>query len=300
MSRVVVVGSANTDHIVRVSRLPGIGETVLGSSYLVAAGGKGLNQTVAAARLGARVAFVGCIGADRGGAELAQLLDDEGVELTGLRTVADTPSGIALITVSDDGSNTIVVAPLANQRVSVDDIADVAGLVAEAAVLLTQLEIPLRVVEEALAQARAAGAITVLNPAPAPPGGLPRAILKLVDVLVPNENELATLTRLPLVEGAQSLLAAGCGTVVVTLGEAGAVAVTRSGTLMIPALPVTPVDTTAAGDAFCGALAAGLAFGLPLETALRRAAAAGALATTRPGAVPSLPTAAEVEELLAD
>jgi ribokinase len=295
---VVVVGSANTDHIVRVERLPAMGETVLGGSYLVAPGGKGLNQAVAAARLGARVSFVGCIGADRAGAELAQLLDDEGVELTGLRTVPDTSSGVALITVGDDGNNTIVVAPLANHRVEVDDIAGAAASISEAAVLLTQLEIPSPVVEEALAQARAAGAITVLNPAPAPRGGLSRAILKLVDVLVPNENELLTLTGLPLIEGAQSLLAAGCGTVVVTRGEAGATVVTRSGTSLIAAFPVTPVDTTAAGDAFCGALAAGLAFGSPLETALRRAAAAGALATTRAGAVPSLPTAAEVEELL--
>jgi ribokinase len=227
------------------------------------------------------------------------------VDLTSLRTVPDTATGVALITVADDGRNTIVVAPLANHRVEVDDISAsaAASAISEAGVVLTQLEIPLPVVEEALALARAAGTITILNPAPAPSGGprgagVPRAILKLVDLLVPNETEVVAMTGLPPVEGAQSLLAAGCGTVVVTRGEAGALVVTRSGTSTVAPFPVTAVDTTAAGDAFCGALAAGLAIGLSLETALRRAAAAGALAATVAGAVPSLPTAAEVDALL--
>jgi ribokinase len=294
---VVVLGSANTDHIVRVRRLPEPGETVLGRDYLVAAGGKGLNQAVAAARQGARVAFMGCIGSDRAGGELAQLLDGEGIDLTGLRTVPDCRTGVALIAVAPDGANTIVVAPLANERVSVDDVQAAGSLIEQSGVLLTQLEIPLPVVEEALALARAAGVITVLNPAPAP-GRLPRAILKLVDVLVPNETEVEVLTGLPPVEGAQSLLGAGCGTVVVTLGRAGAVVVTRSGTSTVEPFSVVAVDTTAAGDAFCGALACGLSLGLPLQAALRRAAAAGALATTIAGAVPSLPSAAAVDALL--
>jgi ribokinase len=294
---VVVLGSANTDHIIRVRRLPEAGETVLGRDYLVAAGGKGLNQAVAAARQGTRVAFMGCIGSDRAGGELGQLLESEGIDLTGLRTVPDCPTGVALITVALDGANTIVVAPLANARVSVDDVQALGPLIEQSGVLLTQLEIPLPVVEEALALARAAGVITVLNPAPAP-GRLPGAILKLVDVLVPNETEVETLTGLPPVEGAQSLLGAGCGTVVVTLGGAGALVVTRSGTSTVEPFPVTPVDSTAAGDAFCGALACGLSLGLPLEAALRPAAAAGALATTVAGAVPSLPSAAAVDALL--
>jgi ribokinase len=213
--------------------------------------------------------------------------------------VADTHTGVALITVDESGSNTIVVGPLANRRIEVEDVLGAAGLIGEAAVVLTQLEIPLRVVEEALAQARAAGAITVLNPAPAPPGGVPHAILQLVDVLVPNETEVTALTGLPVEAGAQSLLGAGCGTVVVTLGEAGALVVSRSGSSTVEPFPVTAVDSTAAGDAFCGALAAGLAFGLPLDDALRRAAAAGALATTSAGAVPSLPLASAVDALLA-
>jgi ribokinase len=296
--RVVVVGSANTDHIIRVEHLPYVGETVVGDPYVVAAGGKGLNQAVAAARQRARVGFVGCVGADPAGQALARLLDDEGIDLRGLRTVPDTHTGVALITVDHSGSNTIVSSPLANRRIEVDDVTAAAGLIAEAAVVLTQLEIPLRVVEEALAQARAAGAITVLNPAPAPPGGVPHAILQLVDVLVPNETEVTALTGLPVEAGAQSLLGAGCGTVVVTLGEAGALVVTRSGSFQVSPFPVKAVDSTAAGDAFCGALGAGLAFGLPLEDALRRAAAAGALATTSPGAVPSLPLAAAVDALL--
>jgi ribokinase len=207
-----------------------------------------------------------------------------------------------LITVADSGANTVVVAPLANAFLGAKDIDAAAALIRGARVLLAQLEVPAPSVGRALQLAREAAVTTVLNPAPAPSPGWDGPIdLGLVDVLVPNETEATSLTGLPAKDAGAALLAAGCETVVVTMGARGAVVVRRSepSPWLVPAFAVSPVDGTAAGDAFCGALAAGLATGEPMATALRRAAAAGALATTVLGAVPSLPSAAAVDALLA-
>jgi ribokinase len=308
--RVVVVGSINADHVARVQHLPPPGATVSATSYRTAAGGKGLNQVVTAARQGAPTVMISAVGEDSAGSELLGVLDAEGVDRSGVRVVPGVPTGVALITVAADGSNVIVVAAGANGTVDPSQL-DGFGW-APGDVALCQLEIPLVTVEAALRGARAAGARTLLNPAPAT-GPLPASLLGLVDVLVPNEGEAAILAggevpsgaglervRVLAAETGGVLAAETGGVVIVTVGERGSILVTAAGEITeIPAHRVVAVDTTAAGDSYCGALAAALAGGSDLGAAIRRASAAGSLATTREGAVPSLPTSAEVDALLA-
>jgi ribokinase len=282
---VCVVGSANLDLVARAPRIPNPGETVLGTSYSEHAGGKGLNQAVAASRAGARTAFVGAVGDDAAGAMLLGVLAAAEVDHRAIHTSHEQPTGRALITVSDDAENSIVVVAGANGTLEPPDELPPAGVV------LAQLEVPLAVVVRAFTLARRVGARTVLNPAPA--RALPDDLLALTDVLVPNEHELA------LLGGRDRLLAAGVRALVVTLGARGAELVASDGTVRTqPPFPVVPVDSTGAGDAFCGALGARLAAGDDLDAAIRWAAAAGALATTVTGAVPSLPTADAIAALL--
>jgi ribokinase len=285
MFDVCVVGSANLDLVATAARAPAPGETVLGHSYAEHPGGKGLNQAVAAARSGANTAFLGALGSDAAGALLRQVLEVDGIDHTGVHVVDDLPTGRALITVGDDGENSIVVVPGANATVVVDSMP-------AAHVVLAQLEIPLDAVIAAFRLGRATGSTTVLNPAPA--AELPIELLALTDVVVPNEHEVE------LLGGPEHLLERGPGTVVVTLGRDGAMWYSATGSTAIPPLPVDPVDTTAAGDAFCGALCARLAAGDQIDVALTWAAAAGALATTAAGAVPSLPRAAAIRAALAE
>ncbi|MDJ0768725.1 MAG: ribokinase [Ilumatobacter sp.] len=279
---VCVVGSANLDLVATAPRLPSAGETVLGTAYAEHAGGKGLNQAVAAARSGARTAFVGALGRDAAGAELRSVLDDAGIDLDAVADV-DAPTGRALITVNEQGENSIVVVPGANAHVSAD------AALPPSAVVLVQLEVPVHTVRAALGEARRRGATTVLNPAPAAP--LDRELLSFVDVLVPNEHEVG------LVGGTSALLDV-CPVVVVTRGSEGVDVVTTSGTRHVDAFDVSVVDTTGAGDAFCGSLAARLAAGDELLDAVRWGAAAGALATTVRGAVPAQPSEATIRQLL--
>ena len=303
-AEVVVVGSANLDLVVDVATIPVAGETVLGGDLRRIPGGKGANQAVAAARLGRRVAMVGRVGDDDAGAILRAALASAGVDTTSLHTTTDTPSGIALIAVSADGDNTVVVSPGANGRVSAADVAESAEAVGAAAVVLLQLEVPLEAVAAAVSCARG---LVVLNPAPAPAAPLPPDVLDRVDVLVPNQTELATmaghagLSAIGDVDPATAVaLARGLpvAAVVVTLGAAGAMVVTPTEATHVPAPVVEPVDTTAAGDAFCGALADALVNGADLVGAARWAVRVGAAATLRPGAQPSLPTRDEVDRLL--
>jgi ribokinase len=288
---VVVFGSANLDLVVTTPRIPLPGETLVGSAYAEYPGGKGLNQAIAAARSGAAVAFVGAVGADAAGSRLRSEAQTAGVDVSMLATSADVPTGRALITVDEDAENTIVVVPGANGKVRAVEISD-------ARVLIAQLEIPLPGVVEVMQQARERGLLTILNPAPAI--RLPDQLVRSCDVIVPNEHEVE------LIGGVQSLLDRGAGALVVTRGSAG-VTVTQSSDSTDreqswdqPAFAVEPVDTTGAGDAFCGALGARLAAGDDLRAAVRWAAAAGALATTTVGAVPSLPSAADTIRLLND
>lgn len=295
-SNIAVVGSANLDIVVPVRRHPRLGETVLGGDHYRAPGGKGANQAVACARLGAVTRFVGCVGDDDIGASLRQELIANRVDVTHLVTLADTPSGLALIVVDEQGENTIVVSPGANHRLSPAHVAS-AGLASSAAVLL-QLEVPVPTV---MAAAVAAQGLVVLNPAPATT--LPPELLGRTDLLVPNRSELATLTGVDqeattideVVDLTRTI--EGPSQVVVTLGADGALVVQDGHVLHVPAPPVTAIDTTAAGDSFCAALTVAITEGARLEAAARWATTVAAVTVTRKGAQPSLPTRDEVQHL---
>jgi ribokinase len=300
MAKIVVVGSSNTDMVVRVPHLPAPGETVLGSSFLMAAGGKGANQAVAAARLGAQVTLIARVGQDVFGEAALLGLEREGINTRHVSVDPEMASGVALITVDNTGENSIAVAPGANGHLSPLDVQRAQAAILDADVLLLQLEVPLETVQVAAELARQAGVCVILNPAPAPESPLPPALLACVDVLTPNESEANALTGAPdsLDRAARRLLDTGVEAVVITLGARGALIVTQQGQQMVSGFPVKAVDTTAAGDAFNGGLAAALGEGHPLAEAVRFANACGALAATRLGAQPSLPTAEEVERFL--
>lgn len=302
-ARVTVVGSLNMDLVIRTPRIPKPGETIIGTDFHTVPGGKGANQAVAAARLGADVSMVGRVGRDAFAKSLLDNLSAAGVDHVFVTQDPDAATGVALIAVDDSGQNSIVVASGANMRLSPADVDAASAAIAAAAVLLLQLESPLESVTQAAKVARAHGVKVILNPAPARP--LPASLLSLVDVLIPNESETALLTDLPVGEqaeverAAEALRKMGVGTVVLTLGDRGALLAQSGGTELFPAFEVEPVDTTAAGDAFVGGFAFALAAGRPLAEAVRWGNAAGALATTKLGAQPSLPTRQALEALLA-
>jgi ribokinase len=288
---IAVVGSVNLDIVIGVERHPAPGETVLGGDRTDLPGGKGANQAVAAARLGQRVSIVGRVGADAAGRGLRDGLRAEGVDVEHLREDPDAPSGIALIAVAPDGENTIIVSPGANGRVGPEDVQAASGLLGEAAVTLLQLEIP----EDAVrAAAHAAGGTLVLNPAPA--RELDGDVLQRVDVLVPNRGELELLAG-PGDPADAARRLAGPRVVVVTLGADGALVVDGDHVEHVRAHPVEVVDTTGAGDAFCGALADALARGALLTEAARWGVAAAALSVTRRGAQEGMPTAEATRQL---
>ena len=292
---VLIVGSLNTDILVRVRCAPTPGETVLGSDAEVQPGGKGANQAVAAARAGASVTFCGATGRDTFAPVPRQALAAAGVNLQHLREL-DVPSGVALITISEGGENSITVASGANAHLSAADLpADFSGV----SHLLMQQEIPEETVLAAATRARAAGAQVMLNAAPA--RALPNELWPLLDLLIVNEHELAQLVGMSVGQeaaAARTLLARGVGTVIVTLGGRGSLAVTHSGVMRPPAHPALVVDTTGAGDTFCGVLAAWLLGGAGLSDALQAANVAGALACTKLGAQAAMPTRREIEAAL--
>ncbi len=299
--RVVVVGSLNVDLVVTLERMPDSGETVFGKRYAQNAGGKGLNQAVAIARLGIPVTMVGAIGNDDPGKYLHGIVTDEGIDDRFLNTI-DGSSGTALIEVQTDGANRIVVVPGANATVTPAQVEQALDSLDDACVVLAQGEVPLDAVETALRIARSKGAATILNPAPVQ--DFPASLLELVDYLIPNEHEAAQLSGEPTERSAEATHAArtlaerGPGTVIVTRGSRATVWSTAVQSGSCGVCHVEPIDTVAAGDAFCGGFASAIAEGADLGTALRWASATGGLATTKAGAVPSLPTRAEVEELL--
>lgn len=302
---VVVVGSITADVTTFSARLPLRGETIFGDDVTLVLGGKGANQAVAASRAGARVELVGCVGSDAFQALVLDGLSADGVVTEHLRIV-EGATGVAHIRVDDTGENDIVIVPKANSALSIDQVsAALEDITSTSAVLLTQLEVPAPVVLHAIQLARSAGLITVLDPAPAPVTPLPDETWASVDIVTPNETEAATITGIDVTDAAsasaagQWFLDRGTRAALITLASAGAVLVTAEGSSSFAALPVTAIDTTAAGDAFAGYLGAGLARGDSLDVALRSAMAAGALAVTRRGASPSLPLRAEVDKLLA-
>lgn len=296
---VVVVGSANRDLTVHTPRHPAPGETVLGHGHRWGPGGKGANQAVAAARMGSTTALVARVGDDEHGRLLTDALRSSHVDDRWLSTSSTAPTGVAMITVDDTGENTIVVSPGANDELGAEEIAACSDALAAATVVISQLEVSLPVVEAA---ARAAGGRFFLNPAPA--RSLPDDLLGRVEVLIPNRSELAVLANTSSLKTiAQVADAAGAihgpGSIVVTLGPRGCLVIADGATTHIRAPEVEAVDTTGAGDAFCGALADGLCRGMPIKEAARWATLAGALAVTREGAQSAMPTRAEVEALAA-
>ncbi len=299
-----VVGSLNMDLVTRSPRIPQPGETIIGSDFHTVPGGKGANQAVAAARLGARTSMVGRVGCDAFAEQLLDNLAAAGVDHRFVLRNSEAATGVALIVVDDAGQNSIVVASGANMRLSPADVDAAAAAISPADVLLLQLESPLETVTRAAQMAHAHGASVILNPAPARP--LPAELLALVDVLAPNENETALLTGLPVGDMAEAEVAAmalldlGVGNVILTLGERGALLARGGKTERFPAFDVSPVDTTGAGDAFMAGLAVALAEGKALAEAVRWGNAAGALATTKLGAQSSLPTRQDVGNLLAE
>jgi ribokinase len=297
----VVVGSYATGLTMKVQRIPSSGETLLGAGYRVDFGGKGSNQAVGCARLGAHVDFVAKIGKDSFGEMALGLYRDEGIDTSFVRQSEKAPTGVGFIVVEEvSGQNCIVIDSGANELLSAADISDAGDALRSAAVVLTQLEIPVAAAESALALGRSAGAITILNPAPVRP--LPASLFELIDVLTPNETEARVLAGLPAdseeqpTEIARRLMGRGVKEVVMTMGEKGALIVNGNSCSHIPAISVQPKDTTGAGDAFNAGLATALASKSSLEEAVRFAVVIGGMAVMKEGVIPSLPRRDEVSK----
>lgn len=303
-SRVVILGVFVADTTYRAERLPQIGETLLGKSFVLGPGGKGSNQAVAAARLGADVSFITRLGADAFGDMAIQIWEEAGVRPV-VRRMPESYTGAAFIFIEDGtGNNCIIISPGAATEIAAADLDAEAGLISEAAVFVAQLEQPLSAAVRGLEIARANAVTTILNPAPAQPLG--DDVLKLCDYLTPNETELAQLAGMPVPDvdaaraAADRLLQRGVGTVVVTLGEKGALLHGKGRSAVVPAVSAGPVvETTGAGDAFNGAFATALARGDDPNVAVRYGCAAAGLSVTRAGAARSMPDRGEVEALLA-
>lgn len=298
MAQIAVLGSLNRDIVVHVGRIPMPGETVLASGTTTHRGGKGANQAMAAAKLGSSVAMIGKVGADAEGTGYLRALVDEGIDVAGVTVDIDRPTGHAYIALDDAGENAISVVPGANGRVGPEDVASCADQLARATVTLAQLEVPLMAVKAA---AGLCGGIFILNAAPAQQLG--RDLMAMVDVLVVNRAELAMLAGASQRDDAESMASQALGlegprAVVVTLGSAGALVVQGDDFRQAAAPRVAAVDTTGAGDAFCGALAHAMAGGEDLRSAVGWAVAAGAAATTKLGAQTGLPTPTEVASLM--
>ena len=299
---IVVLGSSNTDMILRVSRLPATGETLLGGTFSIAPGGKGANQAVAAARAGGNVEFIACVGRDAFGSAALADFRREHIGVAHVRQDRHASSGVALIFVDKNGENAIGVAGGANDQLTVRDVTAARKLVQNASVLLLQLEVPQAVVAAAVSLAAKAKVPIILNPAPA--RALPDSLLRRITVLTPNETEAAALTGWPVTSLASARRAVddlrrrGARNVIITLGARGALVATPDTATLVPGFRVRAVDTTAAGDVFNGALATQIARGTPLLDAVRFAHAAAALSVTRLGAQPSIPREREIRALL--
>ncbi|GFE71122.1 ribokinase [Chroococcus sp. FPU101] len=299
----IVFGSINIDLVAQTTRLPHTGETVLGTSFFTVSGGKGANQAVAAAKLGIPTYLIGRVGDDDFGQTLLNSLTEANVNIDFVTVTPNTGSGVAIIAVDENADNTIIVVSGANGCVDETDIDRLKSLLPKATALLLQLEMPIDVNIAAAKAAKEAGVRVILDPAPAP-DSLPDELYHLVDFITPNETEASRLVGFPVndqetcLKAAKILLDRGASTAVLKLGAKGVFCATRTEHFMVPAFKITPVDTVAAGDAFNGAMAAAFHEGLSLQESLIWGAAAGALAVSKQGAQPSLPSRATFEAFL--
>jgi len=300
--RIVVLGSSNTDMIIRLDRIPRPGETVLGGEFMTAAGGKGANQAVAAARAGGHVSLIARVGRDSLGDQAVRAFLEDNIDVSRVTRDPRLASGAALIFVARNGQNSIAVAGGANGALSPAHVKKSRALIVNAKVLLMQLETPVETVAAAAQMAASKGVLVILNPAPA--RSLPDSLLRRVSILTPNESEAEELTGIKLgglkdaKRAAEALRRRGVKTVILTLGARGALIASESGQRLVPGFKVKAVDSTAAGDVFNGTLAVALTEGQSLEQSVRVAHAAAAISVTRRGAQPSVPKRAEVEKFL--
>ena len=301
---IVVVGSSNTDMVVKSARIPLLGETVTGGELFCVPGGKGANQAVAAARLGGQVCFVTKVGDDLFGRQAVEGYQNEGIDVEHIFRTEEAPTGVALILVDESGENLISVASGANHALTAVDVAAVADTIRGASVLMLQLEIPMESVLAAAQIAHEANVPVVLDPAPSPDGPLDPELLRCVSYLTPNETEASRLTGIQVTdqasarEAASKLLDSGPDHVIITLGRAGALACERDDAIMIEAFAVDAIDSTAAGDAFNGGLAVAIGGGRTFKRAVLETCATGALSTTQIGVQLSLPSAMKLDEFV--
>ena len=299
-NKIVVVGSANMDMVISASHFPHPGETLTGYGFMTNHGGKGANQAVAAARLGADVSFIGKVGNDSFGQSTIEMLRNEGIDVSGLTVAEDAPTGVAIITTVPSGENTIIIEPGANAKLTTEDITQAKDLFAQAAIVLMQLETPIPTLIKAAEMAKRQGAYVVLNPAPATP--LPAELLQNVDLLIPNETEAATISGIEVATdedipaAMERLQTLGVQDVIVTLGSKGACTTIDGKMTTVPSRKVDAVDTTAAGDTFCGALCTALTQGKTLPEAMHYGCKAAAVSVTRRGAQMSMPYKEEIED----
>ena len=301
-TRITIIGSANTDFIMKVPHLPALGETVTDCDFMQTFGGKGANQAVAAARAGGNVGFIGGLGTDAFGQQIRANLERDGINTTEIVTAKEQPTGSALIMFDHQGDNYISVAPGANYALKPEHIELYADTIRESAIIVMQMEIPVSVIRRVLEVAEEAETPVLFNFAPVRTLELP--VSSAMTYLVINELEAEALTGLTVRDTQQAetaaakLLTSGSGGIFITLGAQGCVAANRDRIFHVPAFPVTPVDTTAAGDVFCGALAVAIVEGKTLTESVRFSSAAASLSVTRMGAQPSIPTRAEIEAFL--
>ena len=299
--RIVVVGSANMDMVISAADFPQPGETLTGYGFMTNHGGKGANQAVAAARLGANVSFVGKVGDDDFGRATVEMMRKEGIDVSALTITKDAPTGVALITTIPNGENTIVIEPGANAKLTPEDIENAKDIFSQAAIVLMQLETPVATLTKVAAIAKQQGALVVLNPAPAPTAPLPKELLQNVDLLIPNETEASAMsgvaveTEADIPTAMERLQTLGKQHIIVTLGSKGACTCIDGELLLVPSRKVEAVDTTAAGDTFCGALCTALLQNKKMPEAMLYGCKAAAVSVTRRGAQMSMPYKDEVE-----
>lgn len=299
--KIVIVGSANTDMVISADHFPLPGETLMGTNFMTNFGGKGANQAVAAARMGGQTVFIGKVGNDNFGTSIISNLESEGINVSHLYTTQETSTGVALITTIPSGENSIIVNAGANGQLTADDVRDSEEVIAEAGTVLMQLETPVAALTEAAKLGKKHGAFTVLNPAPAPASPLPHELLENIDLLIPNETEASSISGVEIkdestaMEAISAIQGMGVKNVIITVGSKGAIAKVDGKMIMVPAFKVKAIDTTAAGDTFCGALCVAMSEGKDIEAAIRFGNKASSVSVTRKGAQLSIPQRKELE-----